>query len=793
MKESLRLQYSQANNNNERDTLKKVISNNVITKYRMKTKLSTVIGLKGRIRRTKSLKERKLCRLKELNDFMNRDDVTRASAGKKEYRTLHKKRVQVRYLLDTMKNLHTKYKSEGGKLSYAMFTRYKPFYILCPKLVDRNTCACIKHANLSFMANKLKQLKIIESNNLAQLVSAIVCNVNNFKCMYGECEECSKKVINYEIANRNPKDITTWKRWITKKHEFRKKENQERVTITKRTVKEEVTQTLEILLKTFCDQLRLFKKHHFNITHQYKMYRKCKDSLSQQEILLHCDFSENYVCKLGEEVQALHFGASKRQISLHTAVVYAKYQNELQATSFCTISPNTNHSPGAIWAHLIPILNMIKEKYPEVTTLHFYSDGPTTQYRQKKNFYMINKMIPQLGFKKATWSFFEASHGKGAADGIGGAAKRNLDRYVSYGQDIPDAEAAFNALVKSNSKIHYFFIPHENIDSVMKDLEANTLIPVPNTMSIHQIISIPNTDTIKFRKLSCFCKVDSDCTCFNLQEHNLKTKKKVIANFTQKKVNILKSTKKQQIKKFKKRSLAIDDSDTSLESLIDYAESDESIWNVADDLEAKYEDDENIDEEIIEKPEEDNVITNKETEKCIKNMKVTILSDVKNTPDNYRYFNLNNYSPLSLKPIDINFLINNDNLNNIYDNPIPSTSSFNKENCIALSYYDDTLTDVPKEIIDESFNVSDSVIIRYFEKKSWIYYIGFIEDTQIKTGKKHYKVNFLKTLKKPEINFIFPKKTDIDIVPNDCVVKKVQLIEVLKGFTLKNEEDTIYF
>lgn len=33
-------------------------------------------------------------------------------------------------------------------------------------------------------------------------------------------------------------------------------------------------------------------------------------------------------------------------------------------------------------------------------------------------------------------------YGKGAADGIGGATKRTLDRYVTHGQDIPDAERA---------------------------------------------------------------------------------------------------------------------------------------------------------------------------------------------------------------------------------------------------------------------------------------------------------------------------------------------------------------
>lgn len=53
--------------------------------------------------------------------------------------------------------------------------------------------------------------------------------------------------------------------------------------------------------------------------------------------------------------------------------------------------------------------------------IHFFSDGSTTQYRQKKNFFLLSKMISESVFEYATWNFFEASHGKGPADGVGGS------------------------------------------------------------------------------------------------------------------------------------------------------------------------------------------------------------------------------------------------------------------------------------------------------------------------------------------------------------------------------------
>lgn len=62
-----------------------------------------------------------------------------------------------------------------------------------------------------------------------------------------------------------------------------------------------------------------------------------------------------------------------------------------------------------------------------------------TQYRQKKNFYLFNNQLYYFGFKRATWSFFEAGHGKGAADGVGAALKRKADNLVAYVKDVLDA------------------------------------------------------------------------------------------------------------------------------------------------------------------------------------------------------------------------------------------------------------------------------------------------------------------------------------------------------------------
>jgi len=42
------------------------------------------------------------------------------------------------------------------------------------------------------------------------------------------------------------------------------------------------------------------------------------------------------------------------------------------------------HDPVAIWCYLQPLLDDIAVNYPAVTNINFFSDGPTTQYKQKE-------------------------------------------------------------------------------------------------------------------------------------------------------------------------------------------------------------------------------------------------------------------------------------------------------------------------------------------------------------------------------------------------------------------------
>lgn len=89
------------------------------------------------------------------------------------------------------------------------------------------------------------------------------------------------------------------------------------------TVKEKVCGTLQIVLEDFSKGLKeKLGKHMYNVRHQYSKLRELKENLRKEEIIVQIDLAENYLCKYTSEIQAVHFGDSHKQVTLHTCVGY---------------------------------------------------------------------------------------------------------------------------------------------------------------------------------------------------------------------------------------------------------------------------------------------------------------------------------------------------------------------------------------------------------------------------------------------------------------------------------------
>lgn len=285
-----------------------------------------------------------------------------------------------------------------------------------------------------------------------------------------------------------------------------------------------MTGTIEHVAQQYLHMIQKYKAHIYKIKFQFKRMKELKETLKENECLVHIDFSENYVCKMNTEVQSYHFGGSKTQLSLHTVVLNTK--NEIK--SLCTICTDTNHMAHAVWAHLKPVFEVITKSYPEVDVLHVQSDGPSSQYKNRFNFNFITKIqncMPNI--RHVTWNFSVAGHGKGPADGIGGTVKRTADARVSNGMDINNISSFIEHVQPFLKSIELIKVEAAEIKKMHleRPLQTSAVKGISTIMQITWSSTCP--DKLFARMLSCFsCLYNEVCTHYPHGSGSLKIQNK---------------------------------------------------------------------------------------------------------------------------------------------------------------------------------------------------------------------------------------------------------------------------
>lgn len=527
LKKQIKENYKSLKSPRDKQLVWNSLNGQVILKYRYikdikKITSNSYVGQRGKLDKRRHKKAVGV--LKEIvTEYLEKDENSRLCAGKKETVTQKKIKVQKRYLNDTLQNLYKKFKKENPKvkMSYSLFCKLRPFWILSPKACSRDTCLCITHTNFNFIVKKLKQMEVIRENSDNDVVRHLCCSKeDNYDCLKRQCKNCKDYKIKMNVSHYDESDVVEVERWITKKVLKQFKGEQK---ISQRTIKEKITLKVKDLIINFKKEIPVFIKHVSNIAHQFKIIKDIKEELKEGDILIHMDFSQNYTCKYGSEVQAAHFGSSKPQVSLHTVVVYFNDNGNTKPLSFCTISDSLRHDPSAVCAHLNPIIDYMLQKLPYLHNVHFFSDGPTTQYRNKSMFFLLAKYLSsRLRAECIRWHYSEKGHGKGAPDGIGGYLKRAADKLVATGEDIPNSRVFYEKL-KNHSSIQVIYVDAKDINSIDAFLPID-LDTFKGTLKIHEVTWTKNCSALQVRELTCReCSPDKKCKHFGLGEIPLNT------------------------------------------------------------------------------------------------------------------------------------------------------------------------------------------------------------------------------------------------------------------------------
>lgn len=379
-------------------------------------------------------------------DFYEREDISRQAPGRKDVITVRengiKYKMQTRHLQCSIKEVFAMFKADHSdvKIGKTKFAELRPKHVLLSNKLPHNVCLCKCHENFIMALDALhKQVPEIP-NYSDDFPSRLLCAKQSTNCWLNQCVGCKDGQMfmnlfgKYEVQHCNE---ITWYVW----------KNTENAHLSK--VVEDGT--ISDLMKYICSILPRFLEHCFEKRSQAKIYRDqhkevTNDSFSIKTGLLQIDFSENYKCVSQDEIQSAHWAQS--QISLFTSALY----HSGIIHPIVIASDDLTHSKDTV----IPYVDRILEEVPkEIEVLHVWSDGPTSQFKNK----YIAAALPTLQEKHQlhiTWNFFATSHGKGPVDGIGGSVKRQVwnavKRRTHTVYNATDFVAA--AATVSNVKVH---------------------------------------------------------------------------------------------------------------------------------------------------------------------------------------------------------------------------------------------------------------------------------------------------------------------------------------------------
>lgn len=206
-----------------------------------------------------------------------------------------------------------------------------------------------------------------------------------------------------------------------------------------------------------------------------------------------------------EEVQSAYWNTS--MVSLHTMVAYFpedRAPRNLQ--SYVAVSDVISHNATAVYAILKKIIPIIKEDYPVTKKIHYLTDSPPSQYRNKTIFQVLVDHETDFGMQ-AQWNYLESGHGKGPCDGLGASVKRAADMAIKQGKaTIQDGKDFYNWTTKeSGSKVKYTYYSQQDYDETKTILESKQKCQaVSGTFKLHAVVPVDSV-SIAVRDTSCYC------------------------------------------------------------------------------------------------------------------------------------------------------------------------------------------------------------------------------------------------------------------------------------------------
>ena len=411
--------------------------------------------------------------------FYLRDDISWQAPGRKD-RVIIRERdangkkikiyMQCKYMLMSLAEAHQLYLEENPDycVGRSKFCQLRPKNIKLFDKMPHSVCVCMYHENIRLLLNALENCTELPSSTTA-FTNSIVCDPSSKECMTLECNTCQNNISNYEPVGEDASLPVNYFQW---------QKNDKNIT------KVEVKSIAEDTFHELKNQLKPFLMHVYVKRKQAAFMEEITKNVDGKTIAMQVDFSENATLACQNEIQSAHWQHS--QATLFTAHAWVDTGKE---ESTVIVSDDLDHTKLAVYTFVSKLISILREKYPEFERVHVFSDGPSSQFKQR---FLFSNLYPwQKQFDcEICWHFLATSHGKGIIDGLGGTVKRSVWRYVRSGKGFATTPQMFHELaLQRNPGINILFISKNEVAENEVHLNAHwdNTIPIANTHKIHSV------------------------------------------------------------------------------------------------------------------------------------------------------------------------------------------------------------------------------------------------------------------------------------------------------------------
>lgn len=252
-------------------------------------------------------------------EFYENDTNSRIMPHKKETVTVkvdgHKEIKQKHLLLYDVKILHSMFKEKYPQypIGSSKFAELRPKWcVLAGASGTHSVCVCtIQNVKLMIDAVNLKNLSRdsgVKLSDYKNCLEFILCKKPTAACHLLQCKNCpnmeklSELVL--ELLEQNSIEQVIFSTW----------QSTDRCTL-----KQECLPSDEFV-EELCNRLKVLITHSFISKEQCKFISDKKENLREDEILLQCDFAENYAYVAQNAAQAFHY--NNDQCSVFTVAFY---------------------------------------------------------------------------------------------------------------------------------------------------------------------------------------------------------------------------------------------------------------------------------------------------------------------------------------------------------------------------------------------------------------------------------------------------------------------------------------